>query len=49
MLPVLLGTESWVYPIAVFVLVLFLILGQIGMERAVYSWIKFNIRKENIW
>ena len=34
MLPVLLGTESWVYPIAVFVLVLFLILGQIGMERA---------------
>lgn len=33
MLPVLLGTHSWVYPIAVFVLVLCLIIGQTVMER----------------
>lgn len=33
MLPVLLGTESWVYPLAVFLLCLLLILGQISMEK----------------
>ncbi|SES71301.1 hypothetical protein SAMN05216348_10243 [Olsenella sp. KH3B4] len=33
-LPMLLGTDSWVYPVAVFVLVALVELGQVALERA---------------
>ena len=33
MLPVLLGTESWVYPVAVLVMSVIVVVGQWGMEK----------------
>ena len=53
-LPVLLGTESWVYPLSVFVMCLMVIMGQKLMERGglrgkiVHEPVPRNLKKETL-